>query len=185
MVEKTFYLWYINIRIGDENMEDFHKSSLILVLLSVVFVMAIGYAAFSQDLIVTSNAQITTKWDIHIEEISVASEVNRGKNIKATVGDDKLSASFETELIMPSSAVTYNITVKNGGTIDSKLNSLSFNDSQNEAIQFSYSGIQINDVLNSGASQTFTVTVTFNPDYTHYPDVTTSNLTMALGYVQA
>lgn len=166
-------------------MEDFHKSSLILVLLSVVFVMAIGYAAFSQDLIVTGNAQITSKWDIHIEEISVASEVNRGKNIKATVDDNKISAHFETELIMPGSSVTYNITVKNGGTLDAKLNSLNFEDSQNDAIIYSYNGININDVLQTGQTTTFTVTVTFNNDYTQYPDVTTSNLTMTLGYIQA
>lgn len=166
-------------------MEDFHKSSLIMVLLAVVFVMAIGYAAFSQNLNITGNAQITSSWDVHIEEISVASEQNQGKNIGATVSEDKLSVNFQAELVVPESSVTYNITVKNGGTIDAKLDSINFDDSQNEAIQFSYNGIQLNDTIESGSTQTFTVTVTFNPSYTQTPPVTTSDLTMTLGYVQA
>lgn len=166
-------------------MEDFHKSSLIMVLLAVVFVMAVGYAAFSQQLTINGSAQITSTWDVHIEEISVASEQNQGKNISATVAQDKLSVSFQTELVVPASSVTYNITVKNGGTIDAKLDSLVFNDSNNEAIKYSYSGINLDDVIESGESQTFTVTVSFNDQYTTTPEVKTSELTMTLGYVQA
>lgn len=166
-------------------MEDSHKSSLILILLAVVVVMAIGYAAFTQALNIEGSAHITSKWDVHIEEIAVANEINRGKNISATVSEDKLSADMQTELIMPGSSVTYNITVKNSGTLDAKLSVLNFNDSNNEAIIFSHSGIAINDEIKSNQTQTFSVTVTFDPNYTHYPEVNTSTLTMTLSYVQA
>ena len=43
-------------------MEDSHKSSLILILLAVVVVMAIGYAAFTQALNIEGSAHITSKW---------------------------------------------------------------------------------------------------------------------------
>lgn len=166
-------------------MEDSHKTSLILILLAVVVVMAVGYAAFAQQLNITGTAEITSTWDVHIEEISVASELNQGKNISATVASDKLSVNFQAELVIPSSSVTYNVTVKNSGTIDAKLDSLLFDNSQNEAIKYSYSGIALNDVIESGETQTFTVTVTFDENYTKDPEVKTGTLTMTLGYVQA
>lgn len=166
-------------------MEDSHKTSLILILLAVVVVMAVGYAAFAQQLNITGTAQINSTWDVHIEEISVASELNQGKNISATVASDKLSVNFQAELVIPSSSVTYNVTVKNSGTIDAKLDSLLFDNSQNEAIKYSYSGIALNDVIESGETQTFTVTVTFDENYTKDPEVKTGTLTMTLGYVQA
>ncbi len=166
-------------------MEDSHKTSLILILLAVVVVMAVGYAAFAQQLNITGTAEINSTWDVHIEEISVASELNQGKNVSTTVASDKLSVNFQAELVIPSSSVTYNVTVKNGGTINAKLDSLLFDNSQNEAIKYSYSGIALNDVIESGETQTFTVTVTFDENYTKDPEVKTGTLTMTLGYVQA
>ena len=126
-------------------MEDMHKSSLIMILLAVVFVMAIGYAAFSTTLNINGTAQITSSWDVHIEDIAI----------------------------------------KNGGTLDAKLESITFVDSDNEAIVASYSGISQNDVIEAGRTQTFTITVKFNESYTYTPEVTTGSVTMNLTYVQA
>lgn len=165
-------------------MEDMHKSSLIMVLLAVVLVMAIGYAAFSQQLTITGTSTITSKWDVHIEDIAVNSETLDGKNLSATVGSDKLSATFQAELVSPGSSVTYNVTVKNDGNLDAKLDTITFNDSNNEAIQYSYSGIAQNDVLEAGGESTFTITVKFNNSYKQTPTSTTSSLTMNLNYIQ-
>ena len=166
-------------------MEDMHKSSIIMVLLAVVFVMAIGYAAFAQQLTINGSAEISSQWDVHIEDIAVNSETLDGKNISASVGENTLSATFQAELVSPGSAVTYNVTVRNGGTLNAKLDSLTFTDSNNDAIQYSYAGINQNDVINAGESQTFTITVKFNDSYTQMPASTTSSVTMNLGYVQA
>ena len=166
-------------------MEDMHKSSIIMVLLAVVFVMAIGYAAFAQQLTINGSAEITSTWDVHIEDIALNAEILDGKNISASVGDDTLSANFQAELVSPGSGVTYNVTVRNGGTIDAKLDSITFTDSNNDAIQYSYTGINQNDVITAGNTQTFTVTVKFNDTYTQTPASTTSDVTMQLGYVQA
>ena len=50
-------------------MDETHKSSLILILLAVVFVMAVGYSAFAQSLNITGSATIDSTWDVHIENI--------------------------------------------------------------------------------------------------------------------
>ena len=166
-------------------MEDMHKSSIIMVLLAVVFVMAIGYAAFSQQLTINGTASIDSSWDVHIEDIAVNGTTLDGKNVSATVGDDKLSASFQAELVSPGSSVTYDVTVKNGGTLNAKLESITFTDDNNDAIEYSYAGITQNDVINADGTQTFTVTVKFNDTYTSTPANKTSNLTMYLSFVQA
>ena len=166
-------------------MEDIRKSSVILVLLAVVLIMAIGYAAFAQQLTINGSAEITSKWDVHIEDIAVASELLDGKNVSATVGENNLSATFSAELVSPGSGVTYNVTVRNSGTLDAKLDSITFTSSNNDAIQYSYAGINENDVIDAGAAQTFTVTVKFNDKYTTSPTNTTSTVTMNLSYVQA
>ena len=166
-------------------MEDMHKSSLIMILLAVVFVMAIGYAAFSTTLNINGTAQITSSWDVHIEDIAVNNEILDGKNISASVGQNNLSATFQAELVSPGSGVTYDVTIKNSGTLDAKLESITFVDSDNEAIVASYSGISQNDVIEAGRTQTFTITVKFNESYTYTPEVTTGSVTMNLTYVQA
>lgn len=166
-------------------MEESHKSSLILILLALVFVMGIGFAAFTQNLNITSSASISSTWDVHIENIEVASEINQGKNISATVGNDKLSANFKASLMIPSSAVTYNITVKNSGNISAKLNSIIFDNSQNDAIKYTYSNIAKDDIIESEQTKTFSVTVSFDENYTTDPENKTATLKMILGYVQA
>ena len=166
-------------------MEDTHKSTIIMILLALVLLMAIRYAAFAQRLNINGSTQISSSWDVHIEDISVNSELQNGQNINASVGENNLSATFEAELIEPGSSVTYDITVRNAGTLDAKLDSIVFTNSNNEAIQYSYAGISESDVIEAGQTQTFTITVKFNESYTTTPDNKTSSVTMNLTYVQA
>ena len=164
-------------------MEDAHKSSLIMILLAIVLIMAIGYAAFVQQLNINGSANISSSWDVHIEDIALNNETLGAQNVKATVGENNLSATFEVQLTTPGSSVTYNVTVRNGGNLDAKLDSIAFTNSNNDAIEYSYTGITENDVINDGDAQTFTITVKFNDAYTQMPADTTSSVVMNLTYV--
>lgn len=166
-------------------MEDMHKSSMIMVLLAVVLIMAIGYAAFAQQLTINGSAEITSKWDVHIEDIAVNNTTLGAENVSTSVGDNHLSATFNANLTTPGSSVTYDVTVKNGGTLNAKLDTITFDADNNDAIQYSYEGISQNDVVNADGSKTFTVTVKFNESYTTTPANKTGNLTMNLTFVQA
>lgn len=166
-------------------MEDVHKSSVIMVLLAIVLIMAIGYAAFAQKLTINGSAEISSKWDVHIEDIAVNNTTLGAQNDSTSVGDNKLSATFNANLNTPGSSVTYDVTVRNGGTLNAKLDSLVFTDSNNDAIIYRYDEISEGDVITAGDSQKFTVTVQFNSSYTTMPASKTSSLTMNLTYVQA
>lgn len=169
-------------------MESKHKNALIGALLAVVFVMAVGYAAFAQQLTINGSATISSNWDVHIETITAGTPVGDAASTKAEVGTDKTSATFATTLKQPTDSLTYTVTVKNGGDLDAKLSTLTFSEtSTTDPIVYSYTGIAENDVLNAGESTTFTVTVTYNSNVQTQPTTEQLNkdVTMVLNYVQA
>lgn len=166
-------------------MNDTKKSAIIVFLLAIVLIMTIGYAAFMQTLTINGTATIDSTWDIHIESIAVNNENLGAKSNSAEVGVDSLTANFDVSLTTPGSSVTYDITVKNNGSINAKLDSISFSDLGNDAIIFSYGGITEGSTINSGDSQKFTLTITFNDSYETMPENITDKLTMYLTYVQA
>ena len=49
-------------------MEGKNKNILIGTLLAVVFVMAVGYAAFAQQLTINGTATINSSWDVHFDQ---------------------------------------------------------------------------------------------------------------------
>lgn len=166
-------------------MNDTKKSAIIIFLLAIVLIMTIGYAAFMQTLTINGTATIDSTWDVYIESIAVNNENLGAKSNSAEVGVDSLTANFDVSLTTPGSSVTYDITVKNNGSINAKLDSISFSDLGNDAIIFSYDGITEGSTINSGDSQKFTLTITFNDSYETMPENITDKLTMYLTYVQA
>lgn len=166
-------------------MNDTKKSAIIVFLLAIVLIMTIGYAAFMQTLTINGTATIDSTWDVYIESIAVNNENLGAKSNSAEVGVDSLTANFDVSLTTPGSSVTYDITVKNNGSINAKLDSISFSDLGNDAIIFSYDGITEGSTINSGDSQKFTLSITFNDSYETMPENITDKLTMYLTYVQA
>ena len=112
-------------------MESKHKNALIGALLAVVFVMAVGYAAFAQQLTINGTATITSTWDVHFDktknEDSGAVSVNAGIASAATQPSgtitygDEHTATLSATLIQPGDTVTYKLTIENGGNIRATL----------------------------------------------------------------
>ena len=59
-------------------MESKHKNILIGTLLAVVFVMAVGYAAFAQQLQINGTATINSTWDVHFNQTQLSGVGNPG-----------------------------------------------------------------------------------------------------------
>ena len=113
-------------------MESKHKNALIGALLAVVFVMAVGYAAFAQTLTINGTASIDSTWNVHFDgsktegagviEVEAGLEgatAPNGGTISYTDSDHK--ASLNASLNQPGDKVTYTLTILNTGTIDAKL----------------------------------------------------------------
>ena len=67
-------------------MESKHKNALIGALLAVVFVMAVGYAAFAQQLTINGTANITSNWDVHFDPSYATGESNASAAIQTHTG---------------------------------------------------------------------------------------------------
>ena len=177
-------------------MESKHKNVLIGALLAVVFVMAVGYAAFAQQLTINGSAEITSRWDVQMTDIKATGTNGTGTDVPYASGTaedgTKLvngsTAQFKANLLSPSDSVTYTVTVKNAGTIDAKVDSIDFNEgAHTNAMTYTYSGINENDTLTAEEEKTFTVTITYKSEITSQPNPEdlTNTLTMHINYVQA
>ncbi len=169
-----------------------NKNALIGGLLAIVFVMAVGYAAFSTQLNVNGTANVTSSWDVHIQSITAGTTdagtlTGTAQDLGTSIGEDKLSATFSNTLMAPGDSITYTIVVKNAGTLPAKVSDIVFTKGASKAILYNYSGIAENDVVSAGATKTFTVTVTYDSAITSQPDTadTTSTLSMVLSFVQS
>ena len=111
-----------------KNMESKHKNILIGTLLAVVFVMAVGYAAFAQQLTINGSAEITSTWDVKYDStkteatpgvVDAVAGFAGGTTPKGTVSydNDDHNANISATLYQPGDTVTFTLSIKNNGTI--------------------------------------------------------------------
>ncbi|MBR3898349.1 MAG: hypothetical protein IKJ43_03615 [Bacilli bacterium] len=194
----------------DTSKDEIFKNVMIGVLVAIIVVMGLGYAAFTQQLTINGTAEITSKWDVHIKSIvpdknatSVTEEGNVRYTSAGSISSSVLNANtaeFSAVLVAPGDTVNYTVTVENSGTLDAKIdtNGIVFSDltqmnklannTADDAIVFSYSGIGDGTVINkNGGTNVFTISVTYNSRFTSQPEggQLRKNLEMILNYIQA
>ena len=104
---------------------------IIMGLIGVIFGMTIGYSALNSLLNINGTSEITSDWDIHFESIEEGTMVG-ATTIEATT-DKGTTATFNVDLEKPGSSAEYIVTVKNGGTIDAVVDSITGVDEINQA----------------------------------------------------
>ena len=111
-------------------MESKHKNALIGALLAVVFVMAVGYAAFAQLLTINGTATIDSSWDVHFDPSQTSSTgvaVVNGGGAGATAPSGTIAynsanttATLSASLQQPSDTVTFTLKPTNYGSLSAK-----------------------------------------------------------------
>ncbi len=161
-----------------------NKSILIGGLLAVVVLMAVGYATFSSNLKISGTSNISTSWNISITDITTSNKVGSA-SVSGTPEHSGLTASFNTNLVLPGDSITYNIKVENKGNLNAKLNKITLKKDNNPAILFETSGIKEGDVLKQGTSSTLSVKVIYSNSVTSQPTNLDASLTVTLDFVQS
>ena len=124
--------------------------------------MGIGYALLSQTLNINGIANLTGKWKIYIDSITVKEVGGSAKSNQAEVTEDKLTANFDVELLKPGDYVEYDVVVKNEGTINAVLRELIPNiESNNMDILLTHSIIQ-GQILKAESETKFTLKIRFD-----------------------
>ncbi len=152
--------------------------------MAVVLVMAVGYAAFASSLKISGTSNISTSWNISITDITTSNKVGSA-SVSGTPEHSGLTASFNTNLVLPGDSITYNIKVENKGNLNAKLNKITLKKDNNSAILFETSGIKEGDVLKQGTSSTLSVKVTYSNSVTSQPTNLDASLTVTLDFVQS
>ncbi|MBQ6285683.1 MAG: hypothetical protein IJK67_05215 [Bacilli bacterium] len=167
------------------------------VLAVVILVMSVGFAAFSTTLNINGTATFTAaKWDVHF----VPESLTETSTIKATTKNlTNTQATFTVTLPSPGSTYSFEVDVKNYGTLNAALKSITLSNltaAQQEYITYTvnYAGTDytqttsgLNIALAPNETQTAKVTVTVNYVYPeNATDLPTTDqevtLTAALNY---
>ena len=159
-------------------MKDRNKRKLIIyALIGVLMITTVAYAALSTVLNVSGTVvKKGNLWNIYFTNPSSASIV--GTATGSSLNIQASSLNFQVSLYKPGDKVTYTVDIKNGGTIDAVLNSISLtgldtakSNSLNYTVTYSDgSAIKEGDTLNIGASRTIKITVEFDSSATSIPE---------------
>ena len=170
------------------------KNIMIAGLLGIVLILGVAYAAFQTQLNINGTSTIDSKWDIKMLSITpdkTATNSGTAQNpnyttagdINHSITNNDLTANFQTALVSPGDSVVYTVVVKNNGTLNAALKTITKTDSSNPAITFTVEGITENDIINANATKTFTVTVAY-ANVESQPAATSSNLSLTLDFTQ-
>ena len=181
-------------------MESKHKNALIGALLAVVLVMAVGYAAFAQQLTINGSASITSNWHVGFDTTKthevpgVVTPTTGANGTTAPSGTVSYSgdqtATISATLNQPGDKVVFTLTIENTGTINARLNNpvvnlTSAGPDENEAPLVTKEGNIIFTVtaptpttINAGETATMTVTAEFDSNAQSVGTVTSSSITV-------
>ena len=159
-------------------MKDRNKRKLIIYgLLGVLMLTTVAYASLQTILNVSGTVvKKGNLWNIYFTNPSSASIV--GTATGSSLNIQASSLNFQVSLYKPGDKVTYTVDIKNGGTIDAVLNSISLtgldtakSNSLNYTVTYSDgSTIKEGDTLNVGANKTLKITVEFDSNATSIPE---------------
>lgn len=95
-------------------------------------------------------------------------------------------ATFHVGFIEQGDEITYNIDIKNSGTIDAKVSEIIVNpiSEDDDPILYSISNINVGDELDAGKVTTMSVRIQYNPNYTGPKNKLTQDLVVLINYVQ-
>ena len=140
------------------------KDILIIVMVIALVFMSTAYAILSQQLNINGTATISDSWNVKITDIEAIA--SSGTAEAGSVNNTGTVATISPVFYTVGDSVTYKVTVENKGSLDAVLTSITTavtaNDgTDNPNVVYEYEGIKAEDVLASGDSVTFTVTVTY------------------------
>lgn len=163
------------------------RNKLLIAALVVVGLASVAYAAFAQILTISGTGTATGSWNVAITGITRTTAT--GATDASAPTFTGTSATFSTNLAYPGATATYEVTVKNNGTVPAKLSSITDLATINAAaptyITYTVSGVTAGTTtLAAGATNTVTVVVTWDAASAPSTAGESKNATITLNYAQ-
>ena len=175
------------------------KKTIICIVLCIwIVLMAVVFAIYQERLTITGTTHIDSNWDVRITNISYSDIVGDATE-KTAPSYTNTTARLHVSLINPTDSITYNITVKNNGTLDARIKKIDVDTGSSDAIEFEVtcklnngSYAECNDtnfknlVLEPNDEQMLKIKITFKRGYIGDPSSNnkTSTVKLTIDYVQ-
>ena len=173
------------------------NQKLIAIAVLLLLVISVGYAALSTTLQINGTANVASNtWLIYFTNVDITTGSVTATTVPTTSGTSTTSLTWEVNLQTPGDFYEYYVDVKNDGTIDSMIGSLSNTSlTTNQAKYLNYNvtyddgaTIEQYDKLDAGETVTLKVRVEYKTDLNPEDlpsDPSTVTLTYTSNYVQA
>lgn len=185
------------------------RNLLIAILLFIVLLMSVAFAAFSNRLTITGTTRVVTTWDVKITNIALKQSTQANPNPYGNADSPSTfpgggtnptytdtTATFYSTLGVPGDSVTYVVTIVNNGSVNAVVDSIQWIDDNGyldnqynvSPIIYSYSFPNQNQVLaKNGGTTTLEVTATYDSNVTEQPsqNLLEKSATISINYVQA
>ncbi len=152
--------------------------------IAVVF-MAIGYGALVQQLNINGTAAITSTWDIEITGITKVGTTG-GASETSAASFTATTATFNVDLKAPGDSITYDVTIKNKGSLNAALKTLTLNPSTSATtgIKYTVTGVSTGTKLAASGTNTMKIKIEWVSSDTTVPTTKTKSFTATLNYEQ-
>jgi len=151
------------------------------ILMFVVFVMSLGYAALSQYIEIDGVALIDRTWDIKVTEVTSKVSGSGQSVSNPYVGS---TVTMNANVNNSSSSVTYTITLENKGNVRAKLHSIEKITDNNSNITYTVSGVEEGvTLLEPGETNTVTVVISYASGVTSTSN-TSKSVMLSFNYIE-
>jgi len=141
-----------------------YKNYLLIVLATISIFLVGWYAVFAQPLAFnTTFSNNESVWDIRFTSINKKVVIGNVGELQAPTYNHT-KATFKVLLKHPNDSITYDLTIKNAGTIDAKVDSINITpeNKPNDLVWFTTDDIYVGDVLKANEEKHMTVTIRYN-----------------------
>lgn len=125
------------------------------------------------------------RWNVGFVNMTLTEKIGSASEV-STPSYTKSRANFHVSLVEQGDAISYDIDIKNSGTIDAKVSDILISPITNmdEQILFSFSGLEVGDELDVGETTTVTVNIKYNSHYIGPKNKISKDFVVFINYVQ-
>ena len=161
-------------------------NKIVIILVAIGAFLIVWYATFAQPLGFNARQQTADSgaWNIGFINMEINDIVGGAKELgKPSFTSNK--ANFYISLSGPGDKIVYNLTIKNSGTMDAKVDSIYIipENKPDDQIIYSVGGISLGDELKAGESVDMTVTAMYNRSASSATDVR-KDMSVVINYAQ-
>lgn len=163
------------------------RNSITIALIVLLLALAVGYAAFTSNLVINGTVAGSGKWDVKFDSVTLVDEnmETDTKHGTVTLSEDKQTATADIKLTYPGDGVMIQAVVKNTGSIDALLKSFEITGTDDADIEITKNASMVENqtLLANGGTCIAQIAIKWKTDSTK-TDLGTKQFKITYNYTQ-